>query len=689
MHYPKRKESSRPKRLEVVFIRPTKYDDEGYVIRYWRGIVPSNSLSCLYALTKSAAESERFAGRVDIRVHTYDETVERIVAERIARRLRRRADCVLVGLVGVQTNQFPRAADLARRFVAAGCKVMIGGFHVSGQLALLDEVPPELQEMLDAGVTLVKGEVEDVWGDMLEDVIEDRVQPIYDIAKKPDIARATLPEAPPGYGKKFVIKNFGTIDTGRGCPFGCTFCSVINVQGRKMRLRDPEPILEHVRKRFQDCRGKQYYFFTDDNLSRNRHWEKLFDGLIRLRKEEGIKAEFVMQVDTKAYRIPRFVEKAGKAGCSQVFVGVESLNPKNLEAAKKSQNAVDDYGPMVEAWHEAGVYVHAAYIIGFPFDTYESVMDDVDRLAREVKADQASFFMLTPVPGSQDHVEALAAGIPMDEDLNHYDSFHPVVDHPNMGREQWFQAYRDAWDRFYSLDNMKEILLRAQVGKYGDMFKQLLWYRASILVGVHPMLTGFFRFKDRTERRPGFAVDSRWTHFWKRVRETRRALRDWTRFFFEMQELWLQTRIPRENLTILGDWRDQLSDRLSELRRNMRTAQDSINCTVGHVRTVIEQNLTALRGGFPSVSFPQEAGRRLHNTSRLWWRRFLDRLNVLSVHGISTRRHLDYFWKQTRLAAKRGMFWRINPVLLFWNFLRDVRLSLLFTVSMLGEGPRL
>lgn len=76
-----------------------------------------------------------------------------------------------------------------------------------------------------------------------------------------------------------------------------------------------------------------YYFLTDDNFCRNRHWETILDGLIRLRTEEGIRLAFMVQVDTQSYKLPRFVEKAKAAGCSQVFSGLESLNAQNLAAA--------------------------------------------------------------------------------------------------------------------------------------------------------------------------------------------------------------------------------------------------------------------------------------------------------------------------------------------------------------------
>ena len=680
--------SKQAKRLDVVLIRPAKYDDDGYVIRHFRGVLPSNTLCCLYGLTEAVAESDRFAGRVDIHVHVHDETVDRVVPERIARRLRRGASHVLVGLVGVQTNQFPRAADLARRFVAGGCKVMIGGFHVSGSLAMSEGVPAECQELLDEGVTLVKGEVEDVWGDLLEDVVEDRMQPIYDIVERPALASATVPRVPAGYMRRFVYKRFGTIDTGRGCPFDCSFCTVINVQGRKMRLRSPEGILGRIRENYNRGKGIHYYILADDNVARNRYWEQLFDGLIHMREEEGMRIQFFMQVDVPAYRIPNFVRKAGEAGCSQVFVGVESLNPRNLEAACKRQNVVEDYAAMVEAWHGVGVHVHAAYIIGFPYDTYESIMADVDALAHELKFDQASFFMLTPLPGSRDHAEAVAAGVSMDGDLNRYDSYHAVVDHPNMGREQWVAAYREAWKRFYTPENMKEILLRSSVHSYWGMLKGFLWYRAGMIEGTHPMLTGFFRLKDRKERRPGCAIDPWWVHLRKRWREVRLLLREWCGLFFELQELWLQTRIPAENIRRLGAWREQLGEHLTELMRNLRSAQESIQMSVGNLRATLEQNIESLRSTLPSVSLSgarRTAGHRLRKTGGSWWRWLLGKINVLSVRGISTRRHLDRFWRETKVSLSRRAYWRINPILVFWNFLRDVRLSLSFTVFMLSE----
>jgi radical SAM superfamily enzyme YgiQ (UPF0313 family) len=231
--------------FKIVYVLPSRYDDEGYVHRYWRGVMPSNTLCCLKSLTCDLADAGELGGDVGVSVEIYDDSVQRVPVRRIVRRSRRRGERLLVGLVGVQTNQFPRAADLALQFRAAGVPVMIGGFHVSGVLALSDGPSPELQHLLDHGVTLVRGEVEGpgvlagILRDalnILRDALNGAMKPVYDIAHAPDITEAAVPQPDEEYLSRFVFKDTGTIDTSRGCPFDCSFCTIINVQGRKMRI---------------------------------------------------------------------------------------------------------------------------------------------------------------------------------------------------------------------------------------------------------------------------------------------------------------------------------------------------------------------------------------------------------------------------------------------------------------------
>ena len=291
----------------LYLIKPSQYDDDGYVVRHWRGVLPSNTLACLAGLTEDAIAQKHLAERYKIKVHLLDETVDKIPVKRICRSQRWGLTKNIVCLAGVQTNQFPRACDLAHELRNSGVTVLIGGFHVSGYLALLPEIPPDIQALLDAGVTVVKGEVEEAWPQLLCDAIEGRLQPMYDFLNaKPDLYTKPIPVVRKKYLRKFVASNFGTLDCGRGCPFECTFCTIINVQGRKMRFRSAEHIAEAIRRNYRE-NGITFYFFTDDNFARNKNWEAIFDVMIKLRTEEHIPVEFMILVVVLSWKLMNFV----------------------------------------------------------------------------------------------------------------------------------------------------------------------------------------------------------------------------------------------------------------------------------------------------------------------------------------------------------------------------------------------
>ncbi len=529
-----------PKKLEIVYIVPSRYDDEGYVKRYHWGVVPSNSLAVLKSLTSSLIAEKPYPG-VEICVTSYDDNVEKIPFSKIVKRNQRSDTKVVVGLVGVQSGQFPRASEIALKFKEQGVDVMVGGFHVSGVLALFDELTPELQTLLDAGVSLIVGESETpgMLRSLFQDVLDGTLQPIYRFPKAPDLQDAPLPQADPEYVKHFGAR-WATIDSSRGCPYGCSFCTVINIQGRKMRCRNAQAVLATIQN---NCdKGVKNFFFTDDNFARSKIWPEVFDGMIEMRKS-GIDVSFMMQVDTQSCKIPRFVEKAKAAGCRSVFIGMESVNPANIEAAGKSQNSVDQYRDMVQVWQNEAVIVHVGYIIGFPHDTPESIQSDVQFLRDHVGVDLVSFFMLTPLPGSQDHFEMVKRSEAIDPDLNKYDSFHETFLHPNMPEGKWFEATQAAYREFYTKDHCATILRRVAKEHYWFMFWNLIWYRYSgVLSGTHPMMTGFFRIKNRLERRPGLPRENLFRFAARWVREFVLDAGSYVKLFFEFQEIWFLTR---------------------------------------------------------------------------------------------------------------------------------------------------
>ncbi|MEE8327144.1 MAG: radical SAM protein [candidate division NC10 bacterium] len=533
--------------VHIVLIKPSKYDDDGYVIRFWKGVLPSNTLSVLNGLTEDVKRRGLF-GDIEFAVDTFDETTEKIPVKKIVKWSRRPATKLIVCLVGVQTNQFPRAFDLGKEFRAHGIDVIMGGFHTSGTVNMLGPQEPDIQELIREGIIVVSGEVEGKWEGILADVVNGQPKPLYsfaqDLKSLVDIEKAPHPVISPKTMEHFARPTFGTVDTSRGCPFACTFCTIINVQGRTMRERSSEEIAELVRHNHRE-HGVDFYFFTDDNFARKKLWRETFEVLIRIR-QEGIPFSFAMQVDL-ARKPKDFVRLAAEAGCSQVFIGMESVNPENLKAGGKPQNKTEEYASIIREWHEAGVYVHAGYIIGLPFDTKEQVPRDVQYLMDEIHVDMASFFMLTPLPGSHDHLEMKKRGEWMDPDFNKRDSFHATIDHPHMTAEEWTEAYENSWKAFYSKENLIKILSRwsHNPGVYWNLFVNLIWYKnAALIEKEHPMIAGFFRLKDRRSRRPWFSIDSLPVHLWKRTKEVTRLFVSWARFLKELEEVWLQTR-PR------------------------------------------------------------------------------------------------------------------------------------------------
>jgi radical SAM superfamily enzyme YgiQ (UPF0313 family) len=640
------------KQIQIVLIKPSKYDDEGYVIRHFRGVLPSNTLACLSSLTEDVANRELLGKEVEFKVELIDDTVQKIPVSRIIKSNRLPNRRTIVALVGVQSNQFPRAADLARKFREGGLQVLIGGFHVSGMLALSQGITPEIQELMDLGVTVVKGEVEETWGDILRDAAEDNLKPLYDfLESKPDLYAQPVPRIDRKHLKRFIISNFGTIDCSRGCPFNCSFCSIINVQGREMRVRSPELLADSIRENYRRHRIK-FYFFTDDNFARNRCWRDIFMMLIRLRKEENIPLHFMIQVDTQSHKIPEFIDLAALAGCTQVFIGMESINPKNLKAAGKTQNKVQDYQDLIAAWHDAKIATHVAYILGFPYDTPDSIREDVGRLQTELGVEQASFFMLTPIPGSHDHARMVQNGEAMSPDLNEYDSFHETIRHPNFAPGELFASYRNAWKSFYSFNYMREVLFKAHPENYWSIFFDFLWYKNSALIeGGHPMLHGFFRLKERTDRRAGFAIESRFRHFLRRFREVRQLVRSWISLVLEMEELWLQTRKRSDaEIRLLAE----IKRMRNEVNRNLHSA----DLQLAHVRARIQ---------FPELRVPS----RMALVFRALNFRMAKRITY-------SRADLQLFWDRSRM---RKMF-LIRPDKVVLNFLKDIQLFLLFVRDM-------
>ncbi|HMF47903.1 MAG TPA: radical SAM protein [Candidatus Saccharimonadales bacterium] len=719
------------KKFHVVLIKPSKYDDNGYVIRFWKGVLPSNTLNVLHGLTEDVRARQVF-GDLPIEVTTFDETAEKIPLKKIIRWSKEPGTTLLVCLVGVQTNQFPRAFDMAKVFRGEGITVIMGGFHTSGTINMLSAEEPDIQELFRAGICVVSGEVEGKWDGILTDFLQGQLKPLYsfaqDLQNLVDIEMAPLPQTSAKTMKHFAYPSFATADTSRGCPFACTFCTIINVQGRKMRERSPQSIAAMMRRNYLS-HGLSFYFFTDDNFARKKLWRETFEEIIKLR-DEGLDVSFMMQVDL-AKKPKDFVELAAKAGCTQVFIGMESVNPQNLEAEGKKQNKVEEYRSIIKEWHDANVLVHTGYIIGLPWDTKEQVAEDMRFLKDEVGPDQASFFMLTPLPGSHDHREMKKRGDWMDPDFNKRDSFHATIKHPLMTADEWTEAYETAWKTFYSKENMIKSLSRWSNSpkNYWNLMSIFFWYKnAALIEKEHPMVAGFFRLKDRTARRPGYAVDTLPVHSWKRAKEITSLLITWVKFLKEMEEVWLQTRKKSETE---ARWLEQIQKIQADIWQALRIAD--IQKLYSNAKETLPERARALLEPLEDLSSRVVSSRRDLNRFLRQWdglrdkiqelrpreseavRRLLDEINsiqasirignriqewqeayshlreylpskprlsllkfdVINNRVIYSRQELHRVWSQTSGNLRQMKFWQIRP----WKFAKAMVQDFSLTTS--------
>lgn len=507
--------------FQLVLIKPSHYDDDGYVIRWWRAMTPSNSLAAVYGIAADCADRRVLGPEVAIHIEVIDETNTRIDVPALLSRFKRHDNFGCVALVGVQSNQYPRALDIARPFRAAGIAVAMGGFHVSGCLSMLDGRAVDLDACRDMGVAIFAGEAEGRFESVIADAAAGRLAPVYNYMKDlPGMEGTPVPFLP----KRYIQRTLGSsasFDAGRGCPYQCSFCTIINVQGRKSRYRSADDI-EHL-VRLNWAQGIRKFFITDDNFARNKEWESTFDRLIELREKDGIPLGLMIQVDTLCHKIPNFMEKAKQAGVNKVFIGLENINPDNLATAKKRQNKITEYRKMLLAWKKQGILTIAGYILGFPADTPETIRRDIEIIKEELPIDLLEFFCLTPLPGSEDHQTLWKNGVAMDPDLNRYDVEHVCTAHRTMSMKEWQDIYHEAWSLYYTPAHMKTLLRRAAATgvPMGNLAKYLLTFSTTDrLESVHPLQGGILRLKHPSERRPGLSRENPWL-FWARFgRET-------------------------------------------------------------------------------------------------------------------------------------------------------------------------
>jgi len=534
------------KRFCVVLVKPSHYDDDGYVIQWLRSTIPSNSLAALYGLALDCKQRHVLGEDVEIEIHPFDETNTRIRPKRLVRMIED-AGAGVVMFVGVQSNQFPHTLDLAKPLLARGVQVAIGGFHVSGTMSMLGGNDADVHRAKAMGISLFAGEAEGRLEQVLQDAYAKKLKPLYNyMADLPGIEGTPIPLISSVRAAR-TAGHVTSFDAGRGCPFQCSFCTIINVQGRKSRRRSPDDVEAIIRENV--AQGLRSFFITDDNFARNKDWEVILDRIIRLREVDKLRLSFIIQVDTLCHKLPNFIEKCAAAGVRRVFIGLENINPDSLAGAHKRQNKITEYRKMLLAWKAAKIITYCGYITGFPNDTVESIKRDVEIVKKELPLDILEFFYLTPLPGSEDHQKLVNAGIAVDPDLNKYDLNHVCTAHPKMSREEWERAYLTAWETYYTMEHMETVLKRlvAKKGRANNALVLITWFMSSIhLEKVHPLEGGVIRLKSRRDRRPGLQREPIWTFYPKYWVESGIKIYKLGRLYFRLRGIYKRIKADKK-----------------------------------------------------------------------------------------------------------------------------------------------
>ncbi len=437
------------RRKRLLLVKPSAYDARGRLIRGRRAFFPSRTMPYLAALTPE---------HWDVRL--VDDSVQPVPTG---------ADVDLVAMTGMLTNM-PRAMDLARACRDAGTPVAIGGI---GVWSLKDR-------LIRSGCfdTIIGGEAETVWPEVLMDAADGRLRPRYEGGRCPDLTG--LPDArynlvdlgryvrAPGARQPFLC-----VETSRGCPHACTFCGVSLFFGRDVRYRPVGDVVGELRRL-----GAPYYILTDDNIMADPDRAgELFAAMRPLGVRWG------GQFSVTAARRPDVLRLAGRSGCRHAVVGVESLLAENLRGVNKAQNAAVPIEDLVATFHEAGIAVTASLIFGLDHDTPEGIDATIDRLL----ASGVDFILpwtLTPGPGSALFDTMKAEGRLLHENVSLYNGVDVVFRPARMTPEELRFAYWRGIRRFYTVGGA---LRRAWTGpRWVDALGLNLYFWHVLRRGRHP-----------------------------------------------------------------------------------------------------------------------------------------------------------------------------------------------------------
>jgi radical SAM superfamily enzyme YgiQ (UPF0313 family) len=345
----------------------------------------------------------------------------------------------LVGITAF-TSQANRAYEVAGHFRRLGVPVVMGGIHAT---MCLDEV----LEHVDAVVTR---EADGVWRQVLEDARQGRLKRRYDggFAEIAEVAPARHDLLSTGYA-------FGAIQTTRGCPLNCSFCSVTAFNGAHYRQR---PIPDVVRE-FQSIR-ERLVLVVDDNLigTRPEHLARAKE-LFRAMAQANLRKEWIAQATINFADDEGLLALAAQAGCSGVFIGFESPSVEGLRGLGGKFNLLKgrDIRASVRRIQRHKILVAGSFIIGLDVDE-PGVGSRIAAAARQYGVDNLNVLFLTPLPGTRLWDQMKAQGrIPLDvlpQDWKYYTLTYPVARYRHLSLDDIIREMTSCNETFYSVPHI-------------------------------------------------------------------------------------------------------------------------------------------------------------------------------------------------------------------------------------------
>lgn len=342
----------------------------------------------------------------------------------------------LVG-ISVRTLFAFRAYEISRTFRKRGAITVLGGIHPSMCR----------EEALEHCDSVVVGEAEGVWATLLKDAGKGQLKKIYQATKKSDLRKYPI-------AKRDLLASRGyfteILQTTKGCPFFCEFCSVYAFDGQKIRSRTLEQVLAEVKEVKGKSSGykKVAIFFADDNIIANKKFaRKLFEALIPLKVNWYCQAAINISKEEKLLKLMK------KSGCGSIFVGLESISPDNLVEMDKGVNLKYDYLEAINKIQSHEILVHGSFILGSDNDDQKS-FEDLALFIEEVKLLMPMINVLTPFPGTKLFERLGRTGRILHKNWNKYDMKSAVFIPKKMTPEELEREYKKLMRRIYSFSSI-------------------------------------------------------------------------------------------------------------------------------------------------------------------------------------------------------------------------------------------